>query len=474
MKSHQLVSFTGIAVLLLVSNLFAQAPDTLWTKTYGGTSNDKGYSVQLTSDGGYIIAGCTGSFGVGAYDVYLLKTDEYGDTMWTRTFGGISSEIGNSVQQTTDGGYIIAGWTNSWGIGEKDIYLIKTNENGNILWQKTYGGANDEEGHSVQQTSDGGYIVTGYTQSFGAGGTDVYLIKTNSNGDTIWTRTFGGSDNDQGRSVQQTSDGGYIVVGWRWVSSSQDEDVYLIKTDANGNFPWEKTYGFINWDYGYSVKETSDGGYIIVGTYNWGGYYWFYLIKTDLFGNMQWEKTYGEWQDDLRAYSVQQTSDNGYIVVGYTKPYGAGDEDVYLIKTNTNGDSLWSKKYGGAGSDYGYSVQLTSDGGYIITGYIYSFSKNSFDVYLIKTATDPTGINEEWVKKPNLLLTKAKVYPTPFRNALIIESPSKVKVYDITGKFITEVKNIWDGRNTEGKEVKPGVYFLKADGKNIVKVVKVR
>jgi hypothetical protein len=255
-----------------------------WWRTYGGTSLDEGCSVQQTVDGGYIIAGLTQSFGAGGYDVYLVKTDAAGDTQWTRTYGGTSYDNGYSVQQTSDGGYVIAGRTYS---GSFDVYLIKTNPSGDTLWTRTYGGTNYDEGFSVQQTSDGGYIIAGYTLSSGAGGIDVYLIKTNASGDALWTRTYGGTDVDYGSSVQQTSDGGYIIAGGTRSFGAGYDDVYLIKTNASGDTLWTRTYGGTSEDDGNSVQQTADGGYIIAGNAN--------------------------------SYSIQ------------------GDDDVYLVKTDANG-----------------------------------------------------------------------------------------------------------------------------------------
>jgi hypothetical protein len=228
--------------------------DTLWTRTYGGTGEDYGNSVQQTSDSGYIVAGYTNSFGAGNEDVYLVKTSASGDALWTRTYGGTGEDYGNSVQQTSDSGYIVAGWTNSFGAGGHDIYLIKTNASGDTLWTRTYGGTGGDEGYSVQQTSDGGYIIAGYTGSFGAGGWDVYLIKTNASGDTLWTSTYGGAYDDWGYSVGQTSDGGYIVAGFT-DSWSGSWDVYLVKTDGNGSVGVEEPRSS-RWAAAGSVRAT--------------------------------------------------------------------------------------------------------------------------------------------------------------------------------------------------------------------------
>ena len=240
MKNHILKS---ILILLVGVLLFSTCEESteddeetvVFVKTFGGSSYDRGYSVQQTTDGGYIITGYTESFGDGSIEVWLIKTDSNGDEEWDQTFGGSSSDYGYSVQQTTDGGYIITGYTESFGNGQYDVWLIKTDSNGDSLWTQTFGGSDDDYGNSVQQTIDGGYIITGYTYSFGNGDDDVWLIKTNSQGQEEWNQTFGGSDDDYGNSVQQTIDGGYIITGYTYSFGNGSSDVWLIKTDSEGN-----------------------------------------------------------------------------------------------------------------------------------------------------------------------------------------------------------------------------------------------
>ena len=313
---------------------------------------------------------------------------------WEKTFGGSNPDGGNSVQQTNDGGYIITGTTNSFGNGSGDVYLIKTDGNGDSLWTRTFGGSNDERGHSVQQTTDGGYIITGNSSSFGNGNYDVYLIKTDGSGNELWTKTFGGSNPDGGYSVQQTTDGGYIITGYSYSSGNWSYDVFLVKTDGSGNELWTKTFGGLNDERVYSVQQTTDGGYIITG------YSSFlsnensdevFLVKTDGSGNELWTKTFGGTDID-RGQSVQQTTDGGYIITGSTWD-GNGSYDVFLVKTDGSGNELWTKTFGGSNDDEGRSVQQTTDGGYIITGNSSSFGNGNYDVYLIKT--DGSG-NELW------------------------------------------------------------------------------
>jgi len=329
MSAMRIRVLVAVCVFLAAASLSSIASaQTNWQKTYGGAGEERGYSVELTADGGYVIAGYTASFGTGARDVYLIKTNASGDTLWTRTYGGTGSDGGYSVQQTPDGGYIIAGSTSSFGAGRSDFYLLKTNAQGDTLWTRAYGGPDDDRGYSAQPTTDGGYIVAGYTFSFGAGGTDFYLVKTNAQGDTLWTRTYGGPRYDQGYSIQETSDGGYIVAG------------FTDTVGATGGMPW--------------------------------------LIKTNASGDTLWTRTYdGSFDPD--GNSVQQTSDGGYAVAATSQ-----SQDVYLIRTNAQGETLWTRTYGGPRADFGHSVQQTADGSYVVAGYSYD-GTGIGDVYLIKT-----------------------------------------------------------------------------------------
>jgi len=458
--------------------LFAQAPDTAWTRTYGGTDADYGYSVQQTTDGGYIVAGYTESYGVGGWDVYLIKTNSLGDTLWTRTYGGTDYDRGYSVQQTTDGGYIVAGYTQSYGAGYEDVYLIKTNSLGDTLWTRTYGGTSSDRGYSVQQTTDGGYIVAGWTFSYGASdGNDVYLIKINSSGNVLWAKTFGQADKkDEGYSVQQTTDGGYIITGRAQTYSLDFFDVYLIKTDSLGGILWMRTYQGGDYDCGESVQQTTDGGYIVAGyTWFYGAIYYryVYLIKTNSSGDTLWTRTYGGGFD--QGNSVQQTTDGGYIVAG-----GAGSDDVYLIKTNSSGDTLWTRTYGGASGDVGYSVQQTTDGGYIVAGHTGSYGAGESDVYLIKIKPEEGGIGEE---KTTGLFHLSSADPNPFTSETTVqyeltrETNLTISVYNMLGQKVRALFSgrqspgvcsiSWDGRGDSGEKSSSGIYFVRveAEGK---------
>ena len=465
-----------LLILLLCTSAFTQAPDTLWIKTFGGNNYDVGYSVQQTIDGGYIITGHTNSFGVGGYDVWLIKTDAVGDTMWTRTFGGIYYDEGHSIQQTADSGYVITGSTRSYGAGGYDVWLIKTNAIGDTLWSKTFGDFSNDYGHSVQQTSDGGYIIIGESLSIGTGN-NVFLIKTNPDGENLWTKSFGGVYHEQGFSVKQTNDGGYIIAGVSWLSSPI-RDIWLIKTDADGDSMWTKEFGYSNTDdWSHSVQQTIDGGYIITGetTSDGAGGYDVWLIKTDAIGDTLWSKTFGGIGNDY-GYSVQQTTDSGYIITGYTDSFGAGGYDVWLIRTDATGDTLWTKTFGGALPDFGHCVQQTTDGGYIVSGYTISYGEGGGDVWLIKVAAHPTAIDET----AQFLINDYKLlqnYPNPFNPSTTISfsipqnGMVTLKVFDLLGN---EVKTLINEETESGYHqvefliesgTASGIYFyqLKTD-----------
>ena len=376
------ILFTTLAVVSL-GCVSGTPPEETWNKTFGGYSAEHAPSAQQTSDGGYILVGDTMSYGAGESDFWLVKTDSEGNKEWDRTFGGTGLEWAYSVQQTSDGGYILVGGTRSYGAGESDFWLVKTDSNGNKEWDRTYGGTKSDSARSVQQTSDGGYILVGGTRSYGAGSNDVWLVKTDSGGNMEWDRIFGGTDSEWVYSVQQTSDNGYILAGVTGSYGAAGYNFWLVKTDLEGNKEWDKTFGGNSDDCAESVQQTSDGGYILAGgtmSYGADGYN-FWLVKTDSEGDKEWDKTFGG-TDSEWARSVQQTSDGGYILAGDTVSYGAGD--FWLVKTDLEGNKEWDKTFGGTDDDRACFVQQTSDGGYILVGDTVSYGAGLRNVWLIK------------------------------------------------------------------------------------------
>ena len=371
-----------------------------WAKVFAWPGFDEEMSLQQTSDGyvvaGYRNSGPSDSGGEKPYDVLLFKVDAEGNKLWEKTYGGSESDFAWDAKQTSDKGFIIGGETRG------DAYLIKTDADGNKQWEKSFkicGGGGRNNIKSVQQTSDGSYIAAGWTQSCGAGKEYNFLLKTDANGNKVWENDFifwRGIEIDTSnlRSVIQTSDGGYVALGYvhHWIPNKvYGQDIYLMKADANGNMLWNKTYHRTDWDmpenaqnyYELSeadtVQQTSDGGYIIVGTTQGYGGQGIILLKTDANGNQIWGKVLGEVNSMKEGYSVKQTADGGYFIIGSAvvqdhenKVVIIGDDVILdngkvlnLFKTDANGnvvsETFGAYRYGGRI----WPVQQTPDGGYI-------------------------------------------------------------------------------------------------------------
>ena len=377
---------------------FSGKSQTTFQKTFGGSGDDYAFPVIQSADKGFVLAGYTDSYGAGSNDFYVIKTDSLGNAIWTKTYGGTRDDEAYAVKQTTDGGYIIAGYSKSFGSINYDSYLIKINANGDTLWTKTYGGTKDEYTNSLQQTTDGGFILAGYTTTFvtGTDSGNIYLIKTDALGNLKWTKSFGGAVAiSDGYSIQQTTDKGYIITGYTNSFGEPNGDAFLIKTDSIGNMAWTKTYGSLGVDWGNSVQQTSDGGYIIAGSssFDTTNLIDVYLIKTNTNGDTLWTKTYGSTGYDF-GQAIEQTIDGGYIITGYTNSYGAGNYNVYLIKADANGNAIWSSAIGNTGDDEGNSVHQTTDGGYVISGISNSFGAGDYDMYLIKVDANGNTCNK--------------------------------------------------------------------------------
>lgn len=382
------MGITALIILLLASSAVANTFEQ-WSKTFGGSGNDSAFSVQQTSDGGYILAGKTQSYGAGESDAWLIKTDANGTEQWNRTFGGKGIDEASSVQQTSDGGYILAGKTYSYGNGYGGAWLIKTDKNGKEQWNKTLEG---RWAGSVQQTSDKGYALAGATSLPSGAPLAFWLIKIDTNGNEQWSRTFGGGRGDWANAVRQTSDGGYIIAGRRYIPGGAH--AWLIETDSNGKERWSKTFGGDGYDEALSIQQTLDAGYIVAGKKEYPrGNTNAWLIKIDSNGNEQWNRTFGgEYNDE--ASSVLQTLDGGYIIAG-KKERSYGDADAWLIKTDANGNEQWNETLEGREAN---SVQQTSDrgiriaGDYIIVGDAFSDKTKSLDAWLIKVSEAPITV----------------------------------------------------------------------------------
>ncbi|MCX9012696.1 MAG: hypothetical protein OIN66_16450 [Candidatus Methanoperedens sp.] len=415
----------GIMVLLLflLAGSAGAVPVEEWNKTFGGTKDDNAYSVAQTRDGGYILAGWTESCGAGKKDAWLIKTDANGSEQWNKTFGGKGDDGAHSVQQTSDGGYILAGYTESYGAGKHDVWLVRTDAEGIELWNRTFGGANDDEAYSVRQISDGGYVLAGNTYSYDAGNHNAWIIKTNTNGNEVWNRTGDDLWNrkngiSEANSIEETRDSGYIFAGMTSVEDGGPMAAWLVKTDADGKQQWSRTFGG-HADWANSVRQTLDSGYVFAGKMYIPGGALAWLIKTDANGKQQWSRTFGGlssaevYRVETWANSVQQTSDGGYILAGYTVLYKSGMTNAYalLIKTDAEGNEQWNRTFGGTSGDAAYSVQQAKDGGYILAGNTKSIESGGSDAWLIKVDGAPVETAEAPTASPTSTLIPVPTEP---------------------------------------------------------------
>jgi hypothetical protein len=358
-----------------------------FAKTIGGSGLDGAWSIIQSSDGGYVVAGSTRSFGAGGWDIYVVKIDGSGNVQWTKTIGGSDDDFAYSIIRSSDGGYVVAGETSSFGAGSSDFWVVKLDSSGNVVWTKTIGGSSYEWANSIIQSSDGGYVIAGYTESFGEGG-DMYVLKLDSVGNVQWTKTIGGGNDDVAISIIQSSDGGYVVAGYtesfKYSQGAGGYDMYVVKLDSSGNVLWTKTIGGSSDDYASSIIQSSDGGYVIAGsTRSFGaGSDDIYLVKLDSSGNVVWTKTIGGSYGD-EAMSIIRSSDGGYVVAGYTGSFGSGG-DIFVVKLDSSGNVVWAKTIGSGRWDSASSIIQSSDGGYVVAGYTQSFGAGNPDFYVLK------------------------------------------------------------------------------------------
>ena len=359
--------------------------------TYGGLDGERANSLVVTSDGGFALAGHTKTLGAGLSDFWLVKTDKQGNMEWNQNYGGEERDIAHSLIETSDGGYALIGKILYYSNVSRrsNIWLVKTDSLGVMEWSQTYGGEFSDDVSSLVEASDGGYVFAGATQFSGSGNGYAWLVKTDSLGVMEWNQTYGGLDNDRVHSLIKTSDGGYALGLQRDMIETiphMDTDVVLIETDSLGVMEWNQTYGGAERDMVSSLVEVSDGGFALAATtYSFGvggGDFW--LVKTDSLGVMEWNQTYGGIEDnDVR--SLVEVSDGGYVLAGMRDESDYGNDDFWLIKTDGSGNLNWSRSYGGSDIDRANSLVEISDGDFVIAGYTRSFGAGDDDVFLVRT-----------------------------------------------------------------------------------------
>jgi hypothetical protein len=503
-------NLTLVLFLTFKQILFSQVPTIEWQKCIGGSGNDNARALEQTSDGGYIIAGNSETSdgdiesNQGLKDLLISKINSNGNIEWKKSLGGSYHDGASSIKQTSDGGYIVAGYTGSnngdiltGNQGLKDVWILKLNSTGNIEWQKTYGGSANDGANSIIQTNDGGYIITGYTESndgdvvgiHGNNSEDIWILKINSNGIIEWQKCLGSNGIELSSSIEQTTDDGYIVAGVTSginggdVSDNHGQwDAWIVKINSTGVIEWQKCLGGSWHDYSYNIKQTIDGGFIVAGTTtstdgdavgnDGGSDCW--VIKLNLLGNIEWQKSYGGIGNEY-INSINQTLDGGYIISGKSD-YENGDvvginysmygtSDIWIIKINSSGIIEWQKCIGGTDSEFSADFQETNDGGYIIVGNTLSnnidvngnHSLNFEDIWIVKLSAE-VGLFEEQIS------SVISIYPNPTEGVLQIKNiplESKIQIQDVNGRVIysqfcaNEIVNV-DFSNYTSK----GVYFV--------------
>ena len=431
------ISLLATLAIVVLPLLVAGQPAIEWQKCYGGSALDVTRHIDQTSDGGFIFTGFTTSsngdvFGFhGSFDAWLVKVDGTGEIQWQRSLGGSADDRGNAVQQTLDGGYILAGYTDSnngdvSGVhGEQDMWVVKLDSVGEIQWQKCLGGTAAEMAFSIDQTADGGYVAAGYAESNNGdvsgihGDADVWIVKLNGNGEIEWQKCLGGWGGDYSQHIEQTTDGGFLVVGYTFSNSADvsgnhgEEDIWVLKLNINGDIEWQKCLGGTDAERGISGQQTNDGGYIVAGRAssndgdvignNGSGDMW--AVKLDAGGALQWQKCMGGSSNDW-GNSVVQTVDGGFIVAGHSSSNEGdvsgnhGGSDMWAVKLNGNGDLQWQKCMGGTEAEQSHALDLTMDGGVIVAGFTssnngdVSGNHGSNDMWLVKLAGEQVGLSE--------------------------------------------------------------------------------
>jgi hypothetical protein len=358
-------------------------PEVEWNKTYGRIYREQLWSLIQTSDGGYALGGDTESSPDYYCGFWLVKTDSEGEMQWNKKYGGTDeSDQCMSVIQTSEAGYILAGSTSSFDMG--DARLIWTDSVGNVMWSKTYGGEGCELAYVIIQSTDGGYVFAGSTNSYGNGGMDFWLVKIDANGNLQWNKTYGGNRYEEFPSLIETSDGGYALAGRTNSYGAGDHDFYFVKTDDQGNMQWNKTYGGIEHEGANSLVQTIDGGYALAGyseSFDTSGDVWF--VKTDSEGNVEWDRIYTE-ASHGSAHDCILTSDGGYALACAIKPNATSKYDACLVKIDASGDVSWNITYGWNDSDYARCVLETAVGGYALGCMTNSTGAGDYDFWLIK------------------------------------------------------------------------------------------
>ncbi len=422
--------------------------------------DQEGLDVLPTADGGYLIGGYTTNNTLNDCDVLLIKSDGAGNEQWRKTFGGSKPDFPYHMLQAADGNYFLVGYSQSYGGGDYDILLIKVNSSGVLIWQKTYGSNGNDLARDIIATSDGNYMIVGWSKAAGQPDNNANLIKIDPAGTVIWNKFYGSNADDYGNSIQKTDDGGYIMIGQTFGFGASGGDAWLVKLNSNGDTTWTKRFGGSQNDEGYYLTVANDGGYVFLvrDSSNAGKDIDVRMIKTDPSGNEVWNKVYGGNLKDTPKM-VQKTSDGGYIVAAISRSFGWVNPDMWILKCNSSGDTTWTRHYGGAQNEHCYVVREMPDGSFIATGKAASYGPDFDPIFLKLNSAGTLVVGIEEGKSP----TAFEVFPNPSNGNLSV-------TIAFQGKFL-EVRDLL-GRLVESKQLRgesevnlqlstdPGVYLL--------------
>ncbi|MCC6477430.1 hypothetical protein IT157_10295 [bacterium] len=381
---------TLLIAFLLAQSAFAQAPDTLWTRTYGGSGFDQGTDLLVRQGGGYLLSGSSSLVGQSNINFWAVATDLNGQVVWDKRFGGSNIEWCHAVCEANDSEYLLAGYTRSFGAQGADGWVVKVNASGDSVWSARFGGISDDLFTTVIKANDGGYILAGGTTSYGAGAYDFYVVKINSLGSVVWTKTYGGGSTEVCYSACQESNGNLIFAGVTYSFGSGGQDFWVLKTTANGDSIWSRTLGGSYHEQCETVRLSDEGDVIASGytTSFASGQEDFWLTALSSDGDSLWSKSHGMYNGEV-CNSIVPSSDGGYLLAGFTTSIGAGNGDFWILKTDDIGDSLWSKTIGVPAADDCYGALQLPDGGYLLVGYTNYDGGNVSDMWLVKTQPDP-------------------------------------------------------------------------------------
>lgn len=463
--------------LLFICNLaFGQPPSRFYTK-FGGNGIDVGYSAKPTLDGQYIIAGSTSSYGAGNTDVYLVKLDSMGNTLWEKTFGGFLNDVGKAVIQVADSGYFIAGFTNSYGAGGYDAYIIRTDKMGNLVWQKTYGGLDWDFATDLVRTPDGDIAIVGNTSSYGGGKKDGFIVKYDYLGNLIWQKYMGGTEDDELKAIIVTNDNFLAAVGYTQSKGDVNGDCYFAKYNLNGDTLFTKTFGGAYKDYANDLVQKINGDYVICGanTYSLGAKTSSYMYSINSTGVFLWDILY-QYDSNLNeevssncnvSYQTSFTANIRNIVI-------PGLKTQALVTINSYGGYHYKgNDSGGNSDDYTYSIERTIDGGYIEVGTTNSFGALNGDVYFLRrdtsliNYTSIIGIKNNESINNNFSISYADNNQIMIKDLSQSELIYEIKIYSIEGKEILNRKSINEDKiKVDLFDLPQSIYLLDIKTKN--------